>query len=50
MNTNRSQTAVKEKPVPVFYIVAAVLAVMIISTAANSLFTTSMDESVVQIE
>lgn len=47
---NRPQTAVKDKPVPVFYIVAAVLAVMIISSAANTLFTTSIDQGAVQIE
>ncbi|MBK8816989.1 MAG: hypothetical protein IPN42_16435 [Methylococcaceae bacterium] len=47
---NRSQTAVKNKPVPVFYIVVAVLAVMIISTAANMIFTSNPNESIAQYD
>jgi hypothetical protein len=45
---NRSKTAVKSKPIPVFYLVVAVLTVMIIATAASTGFTANPNESTLQ--
>ncbi len=47
---DRPRVAVKTKPIPVFYLVSALLAAMIVSSAAGMIFTFNSNENLVQYE